>query len=785
MFIPLTYDPIISETLPIESIDKDQQLVDYLASVQNKDNIILGIHGYTHRSPISGKTICEYYCPNEEIPFEIVKERVDKGISIFKSIGLDTSWIVPPGMTYDDRFIKETKKLGYITEDYFFEDSDSFRNDLQMVTKSKNLGKIDKFKNKRDITSLTLGIKTSDGIMTPLIEKNTPIPTSKTKFFSTTSDNQQLVKIQILQEKGSMSADGQVLGILILDKIPPAPRGVPRIEVSFNIDANGILKVKAKDKATSQEKQITIRHSSASSYDTLFKEYTWGWKDKALSLNEYEGAKMSLAEDVKKSTNGLLLHIQDYNGQTETFIKEVLQKHKEIRFVRVDDVSSSDDLSHLEKLVNLASKNNRLLFIAVIPAHLSSLGSATLSPIIKSTWIIFIFFFLFPIAVMLPLHWYERRKVRRKKRLIPGSPKVSLIFPAYNEEKFIRKTIEQGLKQDYKGKIEIIIIDDGSTDKTFKIANDYTTCYQKKKKKQNISIKIYKHDTNLGKPAALNTGFKKATGKISIFSDSDSYLDSDLVSRMVPHFDNPRIGMVAGMIIIDNEINLLTKLQQIEYLYNQEIVRFCQETHKGVLICPGAATAVRTQIARDIPSTERTITEDADFTFEVAKAGWKVGQEPEAISRTDAPDSWKELINQRKRWLYGVLQTLWIHKWAIFFKDTKIPNLWVWWAWIGYITCPITTLVVLAIPLFLWLIGPSYLVFLGFYSLITGMIFIFAHWYGIKQYTHSNKVKLVIFLPIYAIYQYVLNVLLLYLVIAFVLRRGITVRYGGRNIHAV
>ena len=273
---------------------------------------------------------------------------------------------------------------------------------------------------------------------------------------------------------------------------------------------------------------------------------------------------------------------------------------------------------------------------------------------IKITWIVFIFFFFFPLAVMLPLHWYERGKIRKAERKIPGSPKVSLIFPAYNEGKFIQKTIEQGLKQDYKGEIEIVIVDDGSTDRTFEIANNFVEQYQSEKIPA-ATIKIYKHEKNLGKPAALNTGFQKATGEISIFSDSDSYLASDLVNKMVPHFDNPQIGMVAGMVIIDNEVNLLTKMQQIEYLYNQEIVRFCQETHKGVLICPGAATAVRTHIARDIPSTERTVTEDADFTFEVAKAGWKIGQEPEAITWTDAPENWKELINQRKLWLNGEL----------------------------------------------------------------------------------------------------------------------------------
>jgi len=766
------------KALPIESIEKDQQLIDYLASIQNQNNVIIGVHGYIHRDPISGDSACEYYCPNHEIPLEVVRERIEKGINIFKRAGLDVPWIAPPGMSYDDKFLKITKMFGYRQETYFLESPAGFLNTLQMVIKPESLEKINKFKDKGlDVTPLTLGIRTLGGVMTPLIERNTPIPTSKTQIVSTATDNQPSVKIHVLQEESPMVADNRTLGKLILDGIPLAPRGVPQIEVTFDIDASGIFNVKAKDKATNKEQSITITDSSALSYDISFKEYTMEWGKKAINSDEYNKAKMSLEKDMLGSINGILLHIQDYNKWTEAFVKEALQNYKDIKFIRVDDIASSYDISRLEKLANLARENNRLILIAVIPAHLSKVRNPGVSGMIKITWFVFIPFFLFPIAVMLPLHWYERRKVRRAERIMPGSPKVSLIFPAYNEEKFIRKTIEQGLRQDYQGELEIIIIDDGSTDRTFEIANEYAACH--------FDVKVYRHDKNSGKPEALNTGFHKATGEISIFSDSDSYLHSDLISKMIPHFDDPQVGMVAGMIVVDNEINLLTKLQQIEYLYNQEIIRFCQETHKGVLICPGAATAVRTQIARDIPSTDRTITEDADFTFEVAKAGWKIGQEPEAISMTDVPENWQELISQRKRWLYGVIQTIWLHKWALFFKDSKVPNLWVWWAWIGYLTCPITTLAIIAIPLFTWLLGLSYLIFLGFYSILVGAIFVFAQWYGIKQYSHSNKTKLTLLVPIYMAYQYILNLLLFYLVIAFIFRKGITVRYGGKDIHAV
>lgn len=142
-----------------------------------------------------------------------------------------------------------------------------------------------------DVTPLTLGIETYGGVATPILEKNTTIPTQKSQVFSTAADNQTSVEIHILQGERTMASDNKTLAKFILDGIPPSPRGVPQVEVSFDIDANGILSVSAKDKASGKSQSVRIEASTQ-----LSKEDVEKLKQEAVVHSEEDRQKKELAE---------------------------------------------------------------------------------------------------------------------------------------------------------------------------------------------------------------------------------------------------------------------------------------------------------------------------------------------------------------------------------------------------------------------------------------------------------------------------------------------------------
>ncbi len=181
-----------------------------------------------------------------------------------------------------------------------------------------------------DVTPLTLGIETMGAVATPLINRNTTIPTSKTQIFSTASDNQPSVEIHVLQGERPMAADNRTLGRFMLDGILPTPRGIPQIEVSFDIDANGILSVKALDKGTGKEQKITITASSGLSKEEVAKMQRDAESHAAEDAKRREEIETKNAADTMAYTAEKTLREQK-DKIPEDLNKELEEKVKEVR----------------------------------------------------------------------------------------------------------------------------------------------------------------------------------------------------------------------------------------------------------------------------------------------------------------------------------------------------------------------------------------------------------------------------------------------------------------------
>ena len=196
-----------------------------------------------------------------------------------------------------------------------------------------------------DVTPLTLGIETLGGVMTPLVPRNTTIPVSKSQVFSTAENNQTAVDIHVLQGERPMSRDNKSLGMFRLEGIAPAMRGIPQIEVTFDIDANGIVNVSAKDKATNKEQKITITNSSNLSEQDIDKMV------KEAEANAQEDKKKKEEAEIKNNATSLIGSadriVKDFEGKIDAADKSKLDEQKAALQKALDENKPTDELKKL------------------------------------------------------------------------------------------------------------------------------------------------------------------------------------------------------------------------------------------------------------------------------------------------------------------------------------------------------------------------------------------------------------------------------------------------------
>ncbi len=227
-----------------------------------------------------------------------------------------------------------------------------------------------------DVTPLSLGIETLGGVMTKLIERNTTIPTTKKEVFSTAADNQTSVEIKVYQGEREMARDNRLLGSFLLEGIPPAPRGVPQIEVSFDIDANGILNVAAKDLGTGKQKNIKITSSSGLSKDEVEK------MRKDAEVHAEEDRKKREVVDTKNQSDSLVYRTEKFIKENESIVPEKDRARLGAIIDRLKAARDKDDIGGMkrgiEELEKASQDVGKTIYEKAAQAHAA--GASKSSP---------------------------------------------------------------------------------------------------------------------------------------------------------------------------------------------------------------------------------------------------------------------------------------------------------------------------------------------------------------------------------------------------------------------
>ncbi len=255
------------------------------------------------------------------------------------------------------------------------------------------------------------------------------------------------------------------------------------------------------------------------------------------------------------------------------------------------------------------------------------------------------------IARLLLIMVAARMQIRREQardRVAWRPDRISVLVPGYNEEKVICSTVSSILNSTVADRMEIIVMDDGSTDGTYEIV--------KKTFADEPRVKVFTKP-NGGKSSALNEAITKASADIVVAIDADTIMLPDAIELLTRHFHDPALGAVAGNAVVGNRMNLITRMQALEYVTSQNLDRRALEVFNAISVVPGAIGAWRRSALIEAKGYGRdTLAEDADLTIDLERLGWKVIYESRAQALTEAPQTLRAFLKQRFRWMFGTLQ---------------------------------------------------------------------------------------------------------------------------------